>query len=50
MNQYLPEWIEVEEERDFGDQIHAFDTFLKQNPQFKDYKHVTLEEFCKVLR
>lgn len=50
MNQYLPEWIEVEEERDFGDEVHDFDAFLKQNPKFKAYKHVSLEEFCKVAR
>lgn len=50
MNQYLPEWIEVDEERDFGDEVHDFDAFLKRNPKFKAYKHVSLEEFCKVVR
>lgn len=50
MNRYLPEWIEVEQELNFGDQVHDLKALLSTRPELQDYKCVSLEDFCKLVR
>lgn len=46
-NEFLPDEVEVDEERDFGDEVKSYQDLIKQNPEYSQYELTNdISDFC----